>query len=72
MILKFLNDDFNSIERFFSNAIKPYVEQNEQKWISDMVLYFGNYQDALKYVCCSIVSIEMEFGIIPIEFKGVY
>ena len=40
MIIAFLNDDFNSIERYMAEAVKPYVEANKQDWITEMINVF--------------------------------
>lgn len=69
MIVKFLNNDFNSIERYLAEASKPYIESIHQDFIKDMMSIFGNYQDAVRYVCFSVTGIEMEFRIIPFVFK---
>lgn len=70
MIIAFLNDDFNSIERYMAEAVKPYVETNEQNWITEMINVFGNYQQALRYVCFSITCIQLEIVLIPLTFKN--
>lgn len=70
MIIVFLNDDFNSIERYMAEAVKPYVEANKQDWITEMINVFGNYQQALRYVCFSITCIQLEIVLIPLTFKN--
>lgn len=70
MIIAFLNDDFNSIERYMAEAVKPYVKANEQDWITEMINVFGNYQQALKYVCFSITCMQLEIVLIPLTFKN--
>lgn len=70
MIIAFLNDDFNSIERYMAEAVKPYVEANEQDWITEMINVFGNYQQALRYVCFSITCMQLEIVLIPLTFKN--
>ena len=70
MIIAFLNDDFNSIERYMAEAVKPYVEANKQDWITEMINVFGNYQQSLRYVCFSITCIQLEIVLIPLTFKN--
>ena len=70
MIIAFLNDDFNSIERYMAEAVKPYIEANKQDWITEMINVFDNYQQALRYVCFSITCIQLEIILIPLTFKN--
>lgn len=70
MIIAFLNDDFNSIERYMAEAVKPYVEANKQDWITEMINVFDNYQQSLRYVCFSITCIQLEIILIPLTFKN--